>query len=253
MNKHKFEIRCHELSNIMAEPKAKTSTKTHKVKTEKGEIIDIKLTDPSTKEKDVLSEGAKTYIETMARRYVYKYTPSISNKYLDKGIWVEDDSINLYNQVFFTNLTKNKERKTIEIAPNCFLSGEWDLEQEKARKIIDIKSPWSTETFPETKKIALNDAKKAGYDWQLRGYLILRDYDLGEVAYCLVNTPSDLLRDFEADLSMHNVDHISPALRVTTCEFKRDSNLDEKIKERIIAASIYFNQVINEIYKDHLI
>lgn len=250
-----FTIRASELALIMSESKAKTSTKSHKVKTESGEIIVIKQTDESTKAKDVLSEGAKTHIETMARKHVYQYESCINSKYLDKGIWVENEVIQLYNDVFFCNAVKNTERKILEVAPGCFLTGECDFQDEQTKKITDIKSSWSIETFPETKKVAIKDACKAGYDWQGRAYMMLWNYDLFEIAYGIVDTPEELL--YESQLlddkfmSAHRVSHIDKVLRITAIEFKRDLALEEKIKEKIKHAYVYFNRVVEEILSDH--
>jgi len=69
-----------------------------------------------------LSAGAKTYIKKLAKEFVYGFTEQISNKYLDKGIKVENDSIELYNRVFKTKYEKNTERKT-----NQWLTGECDV------------------------------------------------------------------------------------------------------------------------------
>lgn len=248
-----FTIRCSELFNIMTDPKASSSTMTKKFETIDGEVISIKLPNPDkpAKLKDALSQGAKTYIETMARRYVYKYESEINSKYLDKGIAVEDDAIALYNSVFFCNATKNKERKIVKVADGCFLSGECDIDIKSLKKIVDIKCPWSLEQFPETKASAKKDAEKAGYDWQGRGYMMLWDYDMFEVAYCMVSTPDYLIPEYMIGHSMHSVDRIDPELRITTAQWARDKEIEQKIKLRIFEAGLYFNEMVKVILDDH--
>jgi len=69
------------------------------------------MTDPKGKD-EVLSVGAKSAISKMAKEFVYGYDEKISNKYMEKGILVEDKSIELLNSVLFTDFKKNTERKT---------------------------------------------------------------------------------------------------------------------------------------------
>ena len=82
-----------------------------------GEI----MTDPKGKD-EVLSVGAKTYLEKLAKQFVYGYDEVISGKYMDKGIQVEDQTIELINRVFFTNYKKNTERRI-----NEWVTGECDI------------------------------------------------------------------------------------------------------------------------------
>jgi hypothetical protein len=100
------------------------------------------MTDPKEKG-EILSKGAKTYLEAMAKEYVYGFNQVITGKYMDKGQIVEEESIALYNSVFFTNYKKNTERRN-----NDWITGECDIFT--GSKIIDIKSSWSLATFPAT-------------------------------------------------------------------------------------------------------
>jgi hypothetical protein len=195
------------------------------------------MTDPK-KESDLLSVGAKTYVECLAKQFVYGYDEIATSKYMEKGITVEDDSIALYNEVFFTNYAKNTERKT-----NQWLTGEADIVA--PGKVIDIKSSWSLSTFP----VLADQGKDKGYEWQLRAYMMLWDVDAAELAYCLVDTPDDLV-GYE-DASLHSVNYINPELRVTTLSFERDKALEEKIKTRVTNANLYFDQVVKQIAEQH--
>jgi hypothetical protein len=195
------------------------------------------MTDPK-KESDLLSVGAKTYVECLAKQFVYGYDEIVTSKYMEKGITVEDDSIALYNEVFFTNYAKNTERRT-----NEWLTGEADIVS--PGKVIDIKSSWSLSTFP----VLANQGKDKGYEWQLRAYMMLWDVDAAELAYCLVDTPDDLV-GYE-DSSLHSVGHINAELRVTTLSFERDKSLEEKIKTRVTNANLYFDQVVKQIAEQH--
>lgn len=191
------------------------------------------------KEKDEpLSKGAKTVLEKMAKEYVYSFHEVISGKYMDKGIIVEDESIALYNSVFFTDYKKNTERRT-----NEWITGECDIFT--GSKIIDIKSSWSLATFPATSAAGIDK----GYEWQLRAYLMLWNVDEAEIAYCMVSTPDELIKYEQEEL--HYVDHIDEALRVTIVSYQRDLKLEEKIKAKVEAARIYLEALVIEIKEQH--
>lgn len=206
-----FKVRCSSLSTIMTDPKTKGA---------------------------VLSEGAKTYLEGVAKELVYGYTYCPTAKYMEKGTLVEDQSIALYNSVFFTNHTKNTERRETE-----FLTGECDIFT--GSKIIDIKSAWSLHTFPAT--AAMGASKE--YEWQMRGYMRLWDVDEAEVAYCLVNTPDELVGYEDPDL--HYVDHIDEVLRITRVQYTRDRELEDKMEARALAAQQYVIEAMQRIGEEH--
>lgn len=203
----------------------------------RASCLGLIMTEPKLKT-EVLSAGAKTYVKKLAREFVYNFEEDISSKYMDKGIIVEDSSIELYNSVFFTDYKKNTERKT-----NDWVTGECDIYTGK--KIIDIKSCWSLATFP----CVSEDGIDKGYEWQGRAYMMLWDCDEFENAYCMVNTPEELLRYEQEDL--HYVDNIDESLRVTITPYKRDLELEEKIKVKCEAAQQYFNEVLEQIAQDH--
>lgn len=199
-------------------------------------LADI-MTEPKSKS-EVLSVGAKTAIEKIAKQIVYGYDEEVSSKAMEKGILVEEQSIALYNEVFFTAHQKNTVRKT-----NDWITGECDILTPS--KIIDIKSSWSLATFPATS--ARGEDK--GYEWQGRAYMWLWDVDQFEVAYCLVNTPDELIGYEQQDL--HYVDHITPELRVTRVLYERDQKLEELIKQKVEDANLYLNTLVRQIAEEH--
>lgn len=209
MHSHKF--RASSLAEIMTDPKAK------------GEVLSV---------------GAKTAVEKIAKQLVYGYTETFSSKYTEKGIQVEPASLALYNSVFFTDYKKNTERKT-----NDWITGECDIFT--GSKIIDLKSSWSLQTFP-----ALSSAgEDKTYEWQIRAYLWLWDCPEGEVAYCMVDTPPDLIGYENEDL--HYVSEIPEVLRVTRVHYTRDPVLEEKIRFRVESANAYLQQVVRQISDEH--
>jgi len=195
------------------------------------------MTEPKSKS-EVLSVGAKTYITKLAKEFVYGFEERITSKYMDKGLLLEDSAIALYNSVMFTSHVKNTERKT-----NQWITGECDIYTGK--KIIDIKTSWSLATFP----CVSEDGIDKTYEWQGRAYMMLWDCDHFENAYCMLSTPDELIKYEQEEL--HYVDHIEESLRLTITPYERDKTLEEKIVEKVEAAQIYFNQVVDRIGNDH--
>ena len=236
-----FTIRSSALANIMADPASidpellndeTAAIKKKKVKTDEDKAILAPLLEQS------LSAGAKTFIEASAKELIYGYENIVTGKYMEKGIQVEDQSIDLYNLVNFTDHKKNTERKTTE-----WVTGECDIFTHE--KIIDIKSSWSLQTFPALSR----QGEDSTYEWQGRAYMMLWDVPAFEVAYCLVDTPEELI-GYE-DPALHSVSHINPALRVTTVQYLRDLALENRIKVKVTAARKYFQTIVQQIAAEH--
>ena len=195
------------------------------------------MTEPKSKE-EILSVGAKSYIAKIAKEFVYGYDEIITSKYMDKGIQVEDTSIELYNMVKGTDYKKNTVR-----LDNEWITGEADIVGDE--EIIDIKSSWSLATFPALAK----DGEDKGYEWQGRAYMWLYGKPSFTLAYCMVDTPEELIK-YE-DPQLHRVSHIIPELRVTTLQYHRDDYLEAKIISKVEAARKYYEQVVKEIAEQH--
>ena len=196
------------------------------------------MTDPKSKS-EILSVGAKSAVTRMAKEFIYGYKEEVSSKYMEKGLRVEDQSIELLNSVLFTDFKKNAERRN-----NAWITGEADIVDHD--RIIDIKSSWSLKTFPALEA----DGMDKEYEWQGRAYMMLWEKPIFEIAYCMVSTPDELI-GYEQK-SMHQVDGIERNLRVTLVTYERDLELEEKIKIKVNAARAYLEEVIEEITKEHI-
>jgi hypothetical protein len=64
-----------------------------------------------------------------------------------------------------------------------------------------------------------------------------------------VSTPEHLI-GYE-NPAIHNVDHITPELRVTRVLYKRDMALEDKIKKKVEEANKFYEQIIKQISKEH--
>lgn len=183
------------------------------------------------KKGEVLSETAKSAILKMAKQIVYGVEFSISNKYVTKGLAVEQMAIDLLNKVRGTSYTKNDERKT-----NEWITGEADIVTDTHG--IDIKSPWSLETLPLTAE----EGDKPEYEWQARGYMMLYDLPRWEIVYVGVDTPPELCKWDPPQ--MHAFWRVPPHKRITTVDYTRDQALEDKIKEKCEAAADLLKQLV---------
>jgi hypothetical protein len=156
-----YLFRCSSLGHLMTEPKTKT---------------------------EPLSEGTKTHLVDVYVSAKYKRKDDISNRYLEKGTLVEEDSITLLSRVEKTFFKKNEEHLF-----NAFIKGTPDIFEGKsiyeAEEITDTKSSWDIYTFMR----AISKKTNPLYYWQGQGYLWLSGANKFKLSYCLVNTPSHLI------------------------------------------------------------
>jgi hypothetical protein len=221
----------------------------------------IKLTEKQAEKRDELiakrdapielSQGAKSLVESIVEQEVYKYKQSFSSKQTDKGTRVEDESIEVYNRLFFTDYKKLVEGDKYAELSIDLLSGHPDIVSIPERKVIDIKSSWDKSTFPKLPE----QAKNSTYEWQVKSYLYMmsvmtgEEWTRGEVAFVLVNTPEDLLNEWDEE-SLHYVDDLEDNLRVTivnvelTIEDKL--HIEKRLKAALEYANIYRNKLNNK-------
>lgn len=199
----------------------------------------FKLMTKSRSKSDPLSETTKSWINEKVKEVYFGIRPQISNKFIEKGLTNEDKAIQMLNDVRFMDWRKNEERINLP-----WLTGECDINGDD--RIIDIKCSWSFETFPMFEDEGKKAVKKSGYDWQLRGYMLLYNKPKGEVCYCLTQTPKDLLTPWD-DIKLHNVDHIDPNDRITSVIVERDEEIEKDIKKQYEQANAYYKERLAEL------
>ena len=195
-----------------------------------------KLMTSSRTKGEALGQTAKSYIIQKAKEDFFEYKTELNNKYVLKGIHQEQNSIDLLNAVRFESYKKNEKREE-----NEWLTGCCDIITENL--IIDIKSSWSLETFPAT-SYELKDL--SDYEWQGRAYMWLYDMPTFELCYVMVSTADDILSDYDS-YAIHKVDHIDPAKRITSIRFERDKELEIQMAEKLIAATEFYKEVLNQL------
>lgn len=133
---------------------------------------------------------SKMAINYMIRRYGWeKYAKKTAAKgnqfaFYEKGTLLEGEAIELMSR-----LDRVRYKHNNQIITNDYLLGKCDILSPERKTIIDLKVSWNISTF----MAALNGPLKAMYWYQMQGYLELYDLDFGEVCFCLLNTPVDLV------------------------------------------------------------
>lgn len=182
-----------------------------------------------------IGQTAINYINQIAKEDFFGYESPVINRYIDKGTNQELESIQLLNAVRFEDFQKNAVRKS-----NEFITGECDIET--VSSIIDIKTSWSLDTFPELPE----DIDSKDYEWQGRAYMLLYDKPEFELVYCMVSTWDEFLTQYD-DKRLHKVDHIDPAKRITSITFERDMELEQQMIERCQLATEYYIERMNKL------
>jgi hypothetical protein len=186
------------------------------------------LTEPRSKAEGILSETCKAELIKIYIKEVYGREKDITNKYVEKGLAVEEDSITLLSRVKQMYLQKNEIRYT-----NDYITGEPDI----VKPLYDTKSCWDIHTFFAAKSKPL----KRDYEYQLQGYMDLIGTNVGTVAFCLIDTPLGLIEDEKRRLlyKMNVVSDQSPEY-LEACEKLekemtfRDIPLEQRIHEVVV-------------------
>lgn len=212
------------------------------------------MTNPR-KSGEVLSQTAKTYVQDLVLEEKYGIKKEFSSRYTDKGNEVEDLSIGLVNEV----LNYNFIYKNDEFFENEWITGTPDVNTEEV--LIDVKSSWDASTFPwfET------EIPNKDYYYQLQGYLWLTGKKEAVLAYCLIDTPLDMVESevrrahYNALIigedeqlrkeveSKHKFGHIPKNRRVKYWFVQKDESVIEQIKERVELCREYYNLLMKTI------
>ena len=254
----KFKIRCSAISNIMAGTMGLTDKQGIElaaliVKDKRTVLQDQKMEDLIYKrDNPELPTGAKTYCKDWLKGQLLDYQTIFSNKYTQKGLIMEDESLDfIADNLGFGMLIKNEEYLT-----NDYIHGTPDVRLKEM--IIDVKNSWDASTFPMFE----NELPKTDYYWQLQGYMWLDDKPKAKLIYTLMDTPEHLIERearwysisqgfeeleqsiyemFVKNMTYHNID---PKLRIKVYDIERNDSDIEMIKERVIECRKYINTLI---------
>ena len=204
---------------------------------------------------EVLSETAKTYVHDLVLEEKYGIKKEFSSRYTDKGNEVEEAGIALVNEV----LNYKFIYKNYEFFENDWIKGTPDVNTDEV--LLDVKCSWDATTFP----FFDTEVPNKDYFYQLQGYMMLTGKQESILAYCLINTPFQMVEDeirrahWKFNLieentelrkeveSKHVFDHIPEHKRVKYWFIRRDESVIEKIKERVELCREYYNLLMKTI------
>lgn len=202
------------------------------------------MTAPRTKGAE-WSDTSLAYMLEQAREELFGVRRELDDvRAIQKGRACEDAAIELYNRVFLYDLEKlpASARRSDGI-----ITGEADLLAIKSQKGIDLKCSWSLLTFPLT----ADQAAKKEYEWQARGYMRLYDVPEWEIAYCMIDTPDEFLRDWD-DIRHHRCDPSMPLHhRITVAKYQRDEKLEAAMLEKCAAANEWIAEAVQRFAAEH--
>jgi hypothetical protein len=181
------------------------------------------MTEPQSK-KDGLSETCKAHLLECWIKEMYGREKDISNKYLEKGLQAEEDSITLYSLVKGKFFKKNEEQIS-----NDFLIGTYDLREPDT--VIDIKTSWDIYTFYSVMHKPINKHYKS----QLHGYGAILKVPKRRLVYTFVNTPEALIAKEKKRLmwDMGDIDPDTDPVYISGCEaIDKSSRYDDIPKEK---------------------
>lgn len=272
-----MRIRCSELGNIMSDDPTTTITD-NQLKELNGLLERVKLTEKQALRRDELvakrdakpelSKGAKSFLRAKARADKYGIINELENKYLDKGVYCEEEAIQILSTLRGWNLVfKNEERfysDLLEGEPDVVLDKSYGFKEDGA----ELKCSWSFDTHP------FDDEKpKSIYYWQCIGYMILKNADTWLLAHVLCNTPEhlfneelervrwnvkknmgciDLPSEVESDIyeelyTKHHFDQMPFDKRVKMFHIELTRDIRWKVNEKLELAREYYNKIIETI------
>jgi len=195
------------------------------------------MTEPVTKadkEAGLLSKTAQKHLLDVYIAEKYGRKKDIQTKQMKKGVEVEQESIDLLSMYLKMPFNKNEQRFT-----NDFISGLPDIIDND--RIIDIKSSYDLWTFIGNIPDKLDNL----YYWQMQSYMWLTGTKSAVIAYCLVNTPENIIEQEKYYLlkkmdvaTEENPEYVKEAMKI---EFNMSFD-DISINERILMFHVSRNE-----------
>lgn len=162
-----------------------TEAKKLKVETLKVELVELK----KRKDEVNLSATVKTNLIDIWTSVSTGRRTELHNKYVKKGLAVEEDGITMLSKHLGKFIKKNTKRYN-----NEFLTGEMDVVEGESDLRVDvnwdIKSNWDVYTF---RRVKYSGEVNSDYYAQLQGYSDLNGAPMGKLFNALINTPDPLI------------------------------------------------------------
>jgi hypothetical protein len=186
------------------------------------------MTEPQSKadkEAGLLSKTAQKHLLDVYIAEKYGRKKDIQTKQMRKGIEVEQDSIELLSMYLKMPFTKNDQRFT-----NDYITGFPDIIDND--RIIDIKSSYDLWTFIGN----IPDKLDSLYHWQMQSYMWLTGAKSAVIAYCLVNTPENIIEQEKYYMlkkmdvaTEENPEYVKEAMKIEFNMSFDDISIDERV------------------------
>ena len=248
-----FKIRASAVSQIMGklsggitETQAKNLKELLEKKSKSKVVAELlaKKDTPKT-----LPQTCISYLEQWVKEKVFNYRTELKSDYLDKGNMCEDEAIAMTIKEF--DLPYNEKNEFF--FENDYMTGTPDIIYQD--EIIDTKCSFTPDTFPVDKPLKEHNIN---YWWQGQSYMELCSVNNYSVAYCLCNTPKEIVDkllyrgtqglNFEASdrkhkeiVARHNFDNVPQSMRVKRFPFVRDPESAKAIEIRVEMCRQYIN------------
>jgi hypothetical protein len=188
------------------------------------------MTNPRAKS-ELISETTKSYVKEYLISEIYGIKKQINNKYLSKGIWLEDEAIDKAIEWLDIPFALKNEK----YFEDDFFCGTPDLILEN--EVLDIKCSWDAFTFP----LFENEIPTKDYYYQLQVYMHLTGKRKARLVYVLLNTPEELLYE-----EKHSYDNMDKKYRIKTYEIEYSEDVIADLKERVTNIRNYIKTIYNE-------
>ncbi len=174
--------------------------------------------------------GQKKAVETYIQACTNRRKASIKSKYLEKGILLEPQSVELLKEMTGNEYSKNTIKKK-----DKFHEGECDIWQPEDDIVLDIKNSWDIHTFWEM-IVSKNDNAK--YEWQGRVYMKLYGVNNFSLAYTLLSSPIMQVNSAIEKEKYYNGGSISDLKKVTIAN---DMIFEKELFEEWVDQADFFN------------
>ena len=175
------------------------------------------MTNPRSKT-ELLSETTKSYVYDWLKEQIYGYRKQLNNKYVNKGLQLEDKAIDKAIEVLNIPFAIKNEK----YYEDEFFCGTPDLIVDGI--VYDIKCSWDCFTFP----LFDTEIPTKGYFYQLQVYMHLLGLKKAKLVYVLINTPEELTYE-----EKHDYSDIDEKYKIKTFEIDYDADVIADLQQRV--------------------
>lgn len=186
------------------------------------------MTSPRNKSES-LSETTKSYLKEWATEQIYGFRKELKNKYVSKGLKLEDTAIDKAIEWLDLPLVLKNEKHF----EDDYFKGTPDLILNDT--VYDIKCSWDAYTFP----LFDEEVPTKDYFYQLQVYMWLTGCRKAVLTYVLLNTPDELTYE-----EKRTYDHLDKKYRIKTFAFDFDQSVIDTLIERVKESRNYLETLI---------